>query len=348
MKRTFYTALAAGLLWGAAPEAHAQATQQNVDRSGTAAMEELLVPVTPRSVSLGAALASGITGMNAVEAFQANPAASLVGTNTSAMFSRSEYIADIGINFAGISQKFGANSVSVSLIAWDYGQIPLTTTAAPEVDPTLTYDASTFVVSVGYARQFTDRIGAGFAVKGLGRTIASVNSSGVAADAGITYIVPESGLRFGVGLQNIGGSMDFDGDGLRNNTPADGPNGPGANPAQRENIASELPVVLTAGGAYTRQMSGDLSVTGLATFRSLAFDNDQYAAGLEVGYQNLAFLRGGVNLTDDANDTSAWGIWNVGAGINLPLGSTMVKVDYAYRPSDVFSGVNMFSIGVDL
>ena len=348
MKRTFYTALAAGLLWGAAPEAHAQATQQNVDRSGTAAMEELLVPVTPRSVSLGASLTAGLTGMNAVEAFQANPAAALVGTNTSAMFSRSEYIADIGINFAGVSQKFGANSISVALTAWDYGDIPLTTVDAPEVNPDLTYDASSIVIAVGYARQFTDRIGAGFAVKGLGRSIANVNSSGVAADAGITYIVPESGLRFGVSLNNIGGSMDFSGDGLQQDIDASGPDGEGTNPGQISNIASQLPVVLTAGGAYTRQMSGDLSLTGLATFRSNSFDNDQYSAGLEVGYQNLAFLRGGVNLTDDANDTSAWEIWNVGAGVNLPLGSTMVKVDYAYRPSSVFTGVNMFSIGVDL
>ena len=348
MKRTFYSALAAGLLWGAAPGAMAQGTQQNVDRSGTSAMEELLVPVTPRSVSLGAALTSGMSGMNAVEAFQANPASALIGTNTSAMFSHSAYIADIGINFAGISQKFGANSISLALTAWDYGDIPLTTEESPEINPDLTYDASTYVVSLGYARQFTDRIGAGFAFKGLGRSIADVNSSGVAVDAGITYVVPESGLRFGVSLHNIGGAMEFDGEGLSEPIDASGPNGPGSNPGQYDDIAAELPVVLTAGGSYTRQFAGDLNLTGLATFRSVAFDADQYAAGLEVGYQNLAFLRGGVNVSDNGNDSSAWEIWNVGAGINLPLGSTQVKVDYAYRPSSVFGGVNMFSVGLDL
>lgn len=347
MKRILYTALAGGLLWGAAPGAKAQGTQ-NIDRSGTAAMEELLVPVTPRSVSLGAALTSGMTGMNAVEAYQANPASALIGTNTSAMFSHSAYLADIGINYAGISQRFGANSISLALTAWDYGDIPMTTESSPENNEDLTYDASTYVVSLGYARQFTDRIGAGFSIKGLGRTIADVNSSGVAADAGITYVVPESGLRFGVSLHNIGGAMEFDGNGLSRDVDGSGPEGPGSIGGQIDDIAAELPVVLTAGGAYTRQFQGDLSVTGLATFRSLALDADQYAAGLEIGYQNLAFLRGGINVSDNGNDTSAWEIWNIGAGINLPLGSTQLKVDYAYRPSSVFEGVNMFSVGLDL
>jgi hypothetical protein len=218
MKRILSTALAAGLLWGAAPDAAAQT--QNINRQGTAAMEELLVPVTPRAVALGASLTAGITGMNAVEAFQANPASALVGTNTSAMFSRSNYIADVGINYAGISQRFGDNAISLALTAWNFGDIPRTTADAPEVNPDLTYSAASYVVALGYARQFTDRIGAGVTVKGLGRTIDNVNASGVAADAGISYIVPESGLRFGVSLQNVGPSMDFRGRGLASDVPA--------------------------------------------------------------------------------------------------------------------------------
>lgn len=346
MKRILSLAFAAGLLLGAAPDAEAQT--QNIDRRGTAAMEELLVPVTPRSVSLGAALTSGISGMNAVEAFQANPAGALVGTSTSAMFSRSNYIADVGINYAGVSQRFGANAVTLSLTAWNYGDIPLTTTDAPEINQDITYTASSYVAAVGYAHQFTDRIGAGLTVKGLGRSIANVNSAGFAADAGITYVVPESGLRFGVSLQNIGPSMDFRGRGLARDIDASGPGGGGTIGGEIDDIAGELPVVLTAGGAYTRRMSADLSLTGLATFRSNSFDNDQYAAGLEVGFQNLAFVRGGINISDNGNDTSMWQIWNIGAGVNLPLGGTQIKVDYAYRPTNVFNGVNMFSIGVDL
>ncbi len=346
MKRTFLFALAAGLLWGAAPEASAQT--QNVDRRGTAGMEELLVPVTPRSVSLGAALTSGVAGMNAVEAFQANPAGALVGTNTSALFSYSSYVADIGINHAGVSQRFGSNAVTLALTSWDYGDIPLQTTDAPEINPDITWSAQSYVVALGYARQFTDRIGAGVTFKGLGRTISNVNAAGFAADAGISYAVPESGLRFGISLQNIGPAMDFNGRGLARDLDGSGPGGPGTIGVEIDDIAAELPVVLTAGGAYTRQMSADLSMTGLATFRSNSFDSDQYAAGVEIGFQNLAFLRGGVNVSDNGNDTTHWQVWNVGAGINLPLGNTMVKVDYAYRPSSVFDGVNMFSVGLDL
>ena len=199
-------ASAAALLGPGAPGAAAQD-----ERVGTAAMEELLVPVTPRTVALGSAMTAGLANVSGVEAVQSNPAALLSSTGTNALFSRSEYVADIGINYLGISQSFGANSVAFTLTNWDYGDIPRTTEANPEVnlDDPLTYNASTFVAGATFSRQFTDRIGAGFTLKALGRTIDNANSNSVAFDAGITYVVAESGLRFGVALQNLGGEATF-------------------------------------------------------------------------------------------------------------------------------------------
>ena len=337
-------ATAAALLGLGAPDARAQN-----DRVGTAAMEELLVPVTPRTVSLGSATTAGLANMSGIEAIQSNPAALLVSEGTSAMFSRTEYLADIGINYFGVGQKFGANSVALTLNAWDYGEIFRTSEDAPEINPDnpLTYDASAFMAGLTVARQFTDRIGAGVTLKALGRTIDDVSSSGIAFDAGISYVVPESGLRFGVSLKNLGGEMTFSGTGLRSQGIQQGPNGQNSLGTEIDDLAAQLPSVLNFGAAYTRQFAGDLSVTGLANFRSNSYDLDQYSGGLEVGYANLIFARGGIDLKSDT-DQDLWQGWNVGAGLNLDLASTALKVDYAYRPTDNFGGVNVFSVGVGL
>lgn len=319
------------------------------DRVGTAAMEELLVPVTPRTVALGSSLTAGLNNVSGVEAVQSNPAALLSSVGTNALFSRSEFVADIGINYLGLSQSFGANSVAISLTNWDYGDIPRTTEENPDValgDP-LTYEASTFVVGGTFSRRFTDRIGAGFTLKALGRTIDAATSSSVAFDAGITYVVAESGLRFGVALQNLGGEMTFSGGGLQQSVQQNGPNGENTIGGEIDDLPAQLPSVLNFGASYTRQFAGDLSVSGLANFKSVSYDLERYSAGLELGYASMVYARGGFDLTSQA-DMDMWQGWNVGAGLDLNFQNTNLKVDYAFRPTNVFGGVNVFSVGVGL
>lgn len=319
------------------------------DRAGTQAMEELLVPVTPRTVALGNALTSGLNNIVGVEAVQSNPAGVLASNGTNAMFSRVEYVEDIGINYFGVSQKFGANSVALTLVSWDYGDIERTSEARPDVNPNAveTYSASTYSFGATYSRQFTDRIGAGATLKALGRTIEDASSSGLAFDAGISYVVPESGLRFGVSLQNLGAQMTFGGDGLLRSIPNQGPNGSGDIAGEVDDLPAQLPSVLNFGASYTRQFAGDVSLSGMADFRSISYDQDRYSAGLELGYADLIYARGGVNLTED-NDQEFWQGWTVGAGLNIDVQSTSLRVDYAYRPSDVFSSVNLFSVAIGL
>lgn len=326
----------------------ASGAQAQDDRSGTAAMEELLVPVTPRTVALGNSITSGLSTLSGVEAAQSNPAALMSTSGTNVLFSRTDYIADIGINFFGAAQRFGNNTVSLSVVSWDYGDI-LFTDEGTVTNPTegVTYGASSTVIGLSAARQFTDRISAGFTVKGMSRSIAESSAAGVGLDAGMTYTVGESGLRFGVSLKNFGSKQRFSGSDLDVETTIDGPEGPVTQVSQLDAQDDELPSQLNFGVAYTRQFAEDVTATGIANFRSNAYDYDQYTGGLEIGYRNLLFVRGGVDLTSDI-EVNAWSDWNIGAGLVLPVASTAVAIDYAYRPSSVFSNVNVFSISIDL
>ena len=336
--------LAAVLAALSSAPASAQSGAAGDERAGTAAAEYLMIPLTARTAALGGTLTGGLATASGVEALLANPAAVMTNTGTSAQFSRMEYVADIGVNFLGIAQRFGANNIALTAAFWDSGDIPEMVEETPVMNEDITFKATTAVVGLTLARQFTDRISAGFTVNALSETIDDMTGNAVSLDAGMTYVVAESGLRFGVSLKNFGTSMTFGGAGLATDTNVD-PNDEQGIPGDIATLSSELPSTLNFGASYTRALAGDLSVTALANFRSVAYDQDQYSIGLEAGYQDLFFVRGGFLAMGDMDQTFYQG-WNAGAGLNLNLGGTALQVDYAFRPTQYFDGVNLFTVGL--
>lgn len=318
-------------------------------RRGTAGASELLVPLTARAASMSAPVTSGLGNLNPLEAVVANPAGltSGSGNGTAAMFSRTEYVADIGINYFGAAQSFGNNVLAISVSSWDFGTLQKTTESTPELTE-LTYEAGNSVFALSYARQFTDRIAAGVTVKGVNEKIDDVNASGVAFDAGMTYVAGESGLRFGVALKHFGPQMQYSGIGLTQFAalPTQEP-GAKQNALNIESEAFELPSQLNVGVAYTRNIGSSADVTFMGNFASNSFSQDQYAGGLELGVMNLIYLRGGLQLVEDS-DYTFYKEYNLGAGLNLDLGSSRLTVDYAFLPVEFFDNVNMFSVGFEL
>ncbi len=322
------------------------ATAQS-NRKGTAGAEYLLIPLTARTTSLGVGATAGLANMSGVEALVSNPAALAANTGSNVLFSRMEYVADIGVNYLGIAQRFGANNIALTLNSWDFGDIPVQTEAQPQID-SRTWRASFIVAGVSYARQFTDRISAGTTVKLLAESIDDTNAGGVAFDAGMTYTVGESGLRFGVSLKNFGPQMSYGGNGLvrleslGNQQPNATPNA-----VLIEGADFELPSLLNFGVAYTRQLASSVDVTAIGNFRSNSFSPDQYSGGLEVGLMDVLYLRGGFQLQENIDESFYKGS-NFGAGLNLNLNGTAVMVDYAYRPTDFFDGVQMVTASLSL
>lgn len=318
------------------------------NRKGTAGADYLLIPVTARTTGIGVGATAGAANMSGVEALLSNPAGLAVNTGSNLLFSRMEYVADIGVNYIGVAQSFGVNNIALTINSWDFGDIPLQTEEQPLID-SRTWSASVLVAGLSYARQFTDRISAGVTVKALSEKIDDTNSGGVAFDAGMSYVVGESGLRFGVSLQNFGAQMNYGGNGLvrleqLDNQPADAV----PNAVLIEGADYELPSLLNFGAAYTRQLGASANVTAIGNFRSNSFSPNQYSGGLEVGLMDIVYLRGGFQLQEDMDNTFYQG-YNVGAGLNLNVSGTALTIDYAYRPTDFFDGgVQMFTASIRL
>ncbi|MEM9996522.1 MAG: PorV/PorQ family protein [Bacteroidota bacterium] len=325
----------------AAPRVQAQGDSA----AGTAAADYLLLPMTARSAALGTTLTGGLSDLNGVEAIQSNPAALMTNAGTNALFSRTSYVADVGINYFGVAQRLGNNNIALTVTAWDFGDIPLTTAEQPDPQG-LTYGASTIVLTGTYARQFTDRIAAGLTTKVISESIDDVNASTVAFDAGMTYVVGESGLRFGVSLRNFGPKLTYGGNGLTRSLTVQSTDNTGF-PVSFDAESFELPSLLNFGAAYTRQVAEDLNFTVIGNFRSNSYNQDEYSGGLEVDFQRLVFLRGGFQIQEDMDATFYQG-WNVGGGVNLNVSDVNFSVDYAYRGTDFFSSVNLISASITL
>lgn len=340
MKKTLSIIALGALGWLGTAPANAQSDQGD-ERAATSAASYLLLPTSARTAALGNSLTGGLQGLSGIEAAASNPGALTSTTGTTALFSRTEYVADIGINHFGVAQPVGAGAIALTVTSWDFGDIPLTDAETNSDPSSLTYDASATIVGGSYARQFTDRISAGLTAKFVNEQIDDMNASSVAFDAGINYEVGESGLQFGVSLRNFGGKMKFGGNGLRS---ASGNNGA---PQITDAEEFELPSLLNFGASYTRQFAGDLSASATGNFRANAYDQQQFAGGVELGYGDLVFVRGGVDVVPDQDQTFYQG-WNAGAGVNLDLGGSRIVVDYAYRATDLFDGVNMFTAAVSL
>ena len=311
-------------------------------RRGTAGSEQLLIPVTARTASLGTGFASGVVNAGGLEGLFANPATLTLNGGTNAMFSRMQYVADIDVNFVGFAQRIGTNQVAFTISSWNFGDIPLQTELAPEVSD-VTWTAGYTTVAGSYAREFTDRISAGVTIKLVNERIDDMSSNGLAFDAGMTYIVGESGLRFGVSLNNFGPARKFGGTGLNRNAIL-----PNADyTLMIEGADYELPSLLNFGVAYTREVAESAVITLMSNFRSNSFANDQYSLGAELGLKNIVFLRGGYMLEDDM-DLTMWNGANLGAGLNLDFSGLNLKVDYAYRSTDLFDSVNVITASITL
>lgn len=324
-----------------------QAQAQIEGTGGTAGAAYLLVPSTARVASLGGTLTGGLPDMNGLEALTVNPAGLVSNPGTSALFSRMNYVADIGVNTFGIGHRLGNNQLALVVNAWDFGDMPLTTETSPEIS-SLEWSASAITVGASFARQFTDRIAAGITTKLLNETIDDMSATGVAFDAGMNYTVGETGLRFGVSLNNFGLTMKYAGDGLVREIRLPGQSETAtSNSTAIQAAGYELPSLLNFGASYTMNAGADASATFLANFQSNSLDADLYSGALELSLRNILYVRGGYQWQENM-DLTAFKGWNLGAGLRLDAVGTQLMVDYAYRPTELLGNVQMITASVAL
>ncbi|MDD4150223.1 MAG: PorV/PorQ family protein [Bacteroidales bacterium] len=342
----------------------------NEQRVGSNGASELLINPWARSTGWGDANVACVVGL---EGMHQNIAGLAFTRKTEFAFTNTQWIADIAINSGGFAAKVGETGVlGVSIMNMNYGKIDITTADLPE-GGIGTYSPSNNVIGIGYAREFSNSIYGGITVKMISENIANASASGVAIDAGIQYVTGlgkdkagnrnRDNLRFGITMKNVGTTMKYKGDGMSFTGFSE--NGTSMTIEHRSQ-EFELPSLIKIGFSYhfrlapkvdevKEEVSSDHNLIVAANFTSNSFTKDQYHVGLEYGFKEYLFLRGGFIYEDGIFDigtrSTAFTGPTGGLTLQVPINKenkSVLAIDYSYRFTEPFGGVHTFGARVTL
>ena len=313
-------------------------------RTGTNGAAELLIPIGTRDIAMAGSTVASARG---IDALFWNPAGSAYVLRDVTLYaSHMEYIADIGVDCGAVSVNFeGFGVLSLDLKVLSIGDVPVTTSQFPDGTGT-TFRPQFFTMGLTYARQLTDRISVGITGTLISERMAEVSANGVAFNMGVTYsgLVGISGLDLGVAVKNIGPEMKFDGPGLTIDATSAGLQR-GTMLYKLETAGFELPSTFEFGVAYRTTIADDNTLLLATSFQNNNYDDDAYRFGVEFGYQNIVFARGGYDYqpSQTSDRENLFGL-TLGVGAHLLVGNVDVTFDYAYRAAKFFDGNHVVSM----
>ena len=320
------------------------------NRAGTSAAPELRIPVGSRYLAMGGADVAFVSGL---ESIYWNPAGiDITEADVNAMFSYRKYIADMNMDFAAISGRFGElGTVALSFRSLSIGEIDVTTLDQPDGTGQI-INPNFFILGLTYGKRLSDRISIGINANIISESWPGVSASGFSFDAGVEYRnlfdVPD--LSLGVVVKNLGPSMKYSGPQMwvLANDPT---SGRGLTFYEVGAQSSELASEINLGLSYTRSINdmNKLSIAG--SFVNNNYTYDDYKMGLEYSYNNTVYLRGGyVYSPQSTSETpNIFQNYTLGVGLNFQQFTNVdLSLDYSYVPVKYFDANNVFSIRMGL
>ena len=345
MKKLSYLPAALLLAFGLVQTGHAQVTKY-----AQAGMPFLTIDVGSRSAAMGGTYAS-VNG-SANDMFY-NPAGLAIVEGFTASTTVTNWIADIRHYGGGAAYRLGnVGTFGVSFIWMDYGDLRRTIPALDAANPSPdqrnqgfidlgSFGVTEYAVGVSYARQITSAFSVGghlrYAQQDLGAVDIINERSGevdpdvenavgsVVFDFGTLYYTGFRDLRFGVAFRNFSNQADY------------------------YDQRFELPLLLDFGVAMdllslAPSASGadrNSTLTAAFDWRHPRDNEERLHAGLEYGFMDTVFLRGGYKFNYDSEGLTA------GIGVRTGLGGYGLKADYAYVDSNEFFGqIHRVTLGI--
>jgi hypothetical protein len=332
----------------------------NKDRTGQSGAPEMLINPWGRATGLFGQNTAAVSG---IEAMKLNIAGLAQDSSTELGLSHGIYLTgtSISINDLAIAQKIGdVGVIGINIMSMGFGDIPVTDYFNPEGYGT--YHPQFLNVQLGFAKQFSTHINAGFGATYVSEQINNISALGLAFDGGIQYVTGKrDNFHFGITLRNIGTNMRFTGTGFSIN---------GEQPQSSPSYAVtqtypsdkfEMPTYLNIGVSYDLFLDENhlsnkdaspihrLSVIG--NFTSNSFNNDYLGGGLEYGFGNLFMLRAAYRYEKGIGsaETSTTMYTGLAAGATIQTRiagrGPMYSFDYSYRPTQrPANGVHMLSL----
>lgn len=319
-------------------------TGSDISRVGTTAAAVLKIAPGARALGMGSAYV-GVS--DDIYSTYFNPAGiTRADGNSQVAFNHSNWLADVDYDFAAGSVNIdGLGTLFATFSSLRVPQDKVRSIDYPEGDGR-TWDASSLVIGIGYARSLTDRFSIGFQAKLVQESIWNSSATGIAIDVGTYYVTPFNDLVIGASISNFGTKMELAGRDLQfNDDPDDTPeSGPNNIPGEYSSEKNDLPLSFRVGLAMDVIETRFFKVTA-ALDAIHPNDNKEYVnTGLEFSYNEMIFLRGGYKALFLPN--SEQGL-TLGVGINYDLTPDLeFSFNYAYGDYGRLDNIQYFDIGL--
>lgn len=383
-----FTALLAAALWlglGGAGDALAQDVGSGLNpdpeagntRVGTRGANFLEIGIGARALALagaGATLHSGVFSM------YWNPAGLALLDEFGVGFSYAALYEDLDIDYvyAGGAIPFMGGMLGVSWANLSSGEITRTTEDFPAGgDPVFgnTFEWSSSYVGAYYARRITDRLRLGGGLKFITEGITDASINYVGFDAGVGFVTGLYGVELGAAIQNLGTEGSFEGSAIRQQIDAADQQFPPSGRDIQFDFAVEdfqLPTLfrftvmldVTGSPESLVQTTGGHTVDFAIDLMDATDTETQMALGLEYGFRDRFFLRGGKRFFNEDQRTgdiqsqvgASGGFYrqnefrdfthgmSFGGGVRLPALGRNIAFDYAFVEMNELENVQVFSV----
>lgn len=319
-----------------------QGTAQ-VTKVGTTAAKFLSIPVGARAVGMGGAF---VAVANDASALYWNPSGIALLNQAEAIFSHSEWIADINFNYGAITVPVtGFGTVGISFTSLSLSEMERTTVQQPDGTGEF-FSAGSFAIGVSYARNLTDWFSIGGTVKYVNEHIWNSSAVGMGVDVGTLFSTPFHGVKFGATISNFGTKLKIGGEDLlvQKDISEDNGNNPNIN-ANLTTDEFDLPLLLRIGVAYEPIVTENQQLTLVVDAAHPNDNSESINLGAEyVGLNKLLALRGGYKALGARDSEEEF---TVGGGLNYMIQEGLrVKFDYAFEKFGRLDNIHKFTVGI--
>jgi long-subunit fatty acid transport protein len=311
-----------------------------LSKVGTVGAQFLKIGMGARYVGMGEA---SVACVNDAYAMYWNPAGLTQLSQVNISLTNVDWIGDVQLNHVTLGKPLGEYSAfGVSLTALNMGEMEVTTVDAPEGTGE-TFAASSYCLSLGYARKFTDRFSVGISGKYIWERISEERASGFAFDFGTLFYTGFKSLRMGMNIANLGPEMKMEGpelDSWYNPQPGN----PNYDDVKSKLAVDpyDLPLIFRFGLAYDviESPESKLIVSMEAKHPN---DNIQQASfGGEYLWKELFSLRAGYKFNYEEEG------FTFGSGVKFKAGKkTNLSINYAWADFSRLQSVHRFSLGFE-
>lgn len=327
---------------------------------GQAGAQFLKIGVDGRGSAMGGAFTAVADDISSL---YWNPAGAALLKGPELLISDAEWIADVRSNYLGYASPVGVwGTVGIGLTALTMGEEDVNTVYQPE-GTGVRWGANDIAIALSYAKRLTDRFSFGINAKYIQQNIWNMSANGIGFDVGTLYEPAfMTGLKFGMVIMNFSpAALKFSGGELETTVPDTGAM-PNQEPSAFSRSTEEyvLPMAFKGGVAYTWALNPGSAVIFAFDFLHPNDGGERFQLGLEYGWNEMLFLRGGYSYDPDMlkmpfgeeRDKADWEDDHMtlggtfGVGLAYPMGGQDLRLDYAGQDMGWLGITHRISIGI--